>query len=220
MEVKIEKSWKKAMADEFEKPYFKDLKGFVRGEYLNRKVYPPAKYIFNAFELCSYDETRVVILGQDPYHGTGQAHGLCFSVPDSMSVPPSLQNIYKEIHDDLGTPIPLIGNLEHWAKQGVLLLNSTLTVRAGTPGSHQHKGWEQFSDAVIKKLSDNKKNLVFLLWGKYAQDKGVVIDDFKHHILSAAHPSPYSASNGFFGCKHFSKTNDYLKSHGNKTIEW
>lgn len=220
MEVKIEKSWKIALADEFKKPYFKELAEFTRGEYLKGRIYPPPKYIFHAFELCPYDTVRVVILGQDPYHGKGQAHGLCFSVPDGVAIPPSLQNIYKEIHDDLGSAIPKTGNLEHWAKQGVLLLNATLTVSAGNPGSHQGRGWEEFTDAVIKNLSDTKEHIVFLLWGKYAQEKGKVIDGKKHLVLKAAHPSPYSAANGFFGCKHFSKTNDYLKSIGEQQIEW
>lgn len=219
-DVKIEPSWKIALADEFEKLYFKELAEFVRGEYLKGKTYPPPKYIFHAFELCPYEQVRVVILGQDPYHGKGQAHGLCFSVSDGVAVPPSLQNIYKEIRDDLGSAIPKTGNLEHWAKQGVLLLNATLTVSAGTPGSHQGKGWEEFTDAVIKKLSDDKEHLVFLLWGKYAEVKGAVINVDKHLVLSAAHPSPYSAANGFFGCKHFSRTNDYLKSIGEKPINW
>ena len=218
--VKIEASWKEALREEFKKPYFTELAAFVRGEYLAGKVYPPPKYVFRAFELCPYDTARVVILGQDPYHGAGQAHGLCFSVPEKVSMPPSLQNIYKEIKDDIGGASPQNGNLERWAKQGVLLLNATLTVRAGTPGSHQHKGWEQFTDAVIKKLSDDKERLVFLLWGKYAQEKGVVIDTEKHLVLSAAHPSPYSAANGFFGCKHFSATNNYLQAHDEKPIVW
>ena len=220
MEVKIEKSWKNALAEEFQKPYFTELAAFVRDEFLAGKVYPPPKYVFRAFELCPYDTARVVILGQDPYHGAGQAHGLCFSVSEKVSMPPSLQNIYKEIKDDIGGATPQNGNLERWAKQGVLLLNATLTVRAGTPGSHQHKGWEQFTDAVIKKLSDDKERLVFLLWGKYAQEKGVVIDTEKHLVLSAAHPSPYSAANGFFGCKHFSATNNYLQAHDEKPIVW
>lgn len=219
-EVKIEKSWKDALTDEFGKPYFKELAEFVRGEYLREKTYPPPKYIFHTFELCPYDKVRVVILGQDPYHGKGQAHGLCFSVPDGVAVPPSLQNIYKEIHDDVGVSVFKTGNLERWAAQGVLLLNATLTVRAGAPGSHQHKGWEDFTDAVIKKLSDDKENIIFLLWGKYAQEKGKVINGNKHSILKAAHPSPYSAANGFFGCRHFSKTNDYLKSIGEKPVDW
>jgi len=220
MEVKIEKSWKNALAEEFQKPYFTELAAFVRDEFLAGKVYPPPKYVFRAFELCPYDTARVVILGQDPYHGAGQAHGLCFSVSEKVSMPPSLQNIYKEIKDDIGGATPQNGNLERWAKQGVLLLNATLTVRAGAPGSHQHKGWEQFTDAVIKKLSDNKEHLVFLLWGKYAQEKGGVMDTEKHLVLTAAHPSPYSAANGFFGCRHFSATNNYLQAHNLTPILW
>ncbi len=221
MDVKIEKSWKKALAEEFEKPYFKELAEFVRGEYMKFRVFPPPKYVFHAFELCPYDKVRVVILGQDPYHGAGQAHGLCFSVPEETPVPPSLQNIYKEIRDDISNvSVPHTGNLLRWAAQGVLLLNATLTVRAGSPGSHQGKGWEQFTDAVIEKLSRDKEHLVFLLWGNYAQKKGGMIDEKKHLVLKAAHPSPYSASSGFFGCKHFSKTNDYLKSIGEKPIDW
>lgn len=220
MDVKIESSWKKSLKDEFKKPYFKELTDFVRKEYKSAKVYPPPKFVFHAFELCPFDKVRVVILGQDPYHGEGQAHGLSFSVPPGVRMPPSLQNIYKEIRDCLGREIPESGNLEHWATQGVFLLNATLTVRAKSPGSHQHKGWEQFTDAVIKTLSDEKQNLIFLLWGKYAQEKGAIIDRTKHLVLTAAHPSPYSASNGFFGCKHFSKTNKYLKTHGNEPINW
>lgn len=223
-EVKIEASWKEALNDEFEKPYFSALTKFVRDEYKSATVYPPPKFIFNAFELCPFDKVRVVILGQDPYHGAGQAHGLCFSVPEIIAVPPSLQNIYKEIQSDLGvsppSKIPSMGNLERWAEQGVLLLNATLTVRAGSPGSHQHKGWEEFTDAVIRALSEQKEHVVFILWGKYAQDKGAHIDTTKHLVLKAAHPSPFSAYNGFFGCKHFSKTNTYLQSHGEKPIHW
>jgi uracil-DNA glycosylase len=222
--IKIEASWKEALRDEFEKPYFTELTKFVRDEYKSATVYPPPKFIFNAFELCPFDKVRVVILGQDPYHGAGQAHGLCFSVPEDVAVPPSLQNIYKEIQSDLGvsppSKIPSTGNLERWAEQGVLLLNATLTVRASSPGSHQHKGWEEFTDAVIRALSEQKEHLVFILWGRYAQDKGAHIDTTKHLVLKAAHPSPFSAYNGFFGCKHFSKTNEYLKIHGEKPIEW
>ncbi|HDO23629.1 MAG TPA: uracil-DNA glycosylase [bacterium] len=220
MDVKIEPSWKKALAEEFEKPYFKELAGFVKNGYKEGTVYPPPKFIFNAFELCPFDKVRVVILGQDPYHGRGQAHGLCFSVPESAAMPPSLQNIYKEINTDLGLPIPQSGNLEHWAKQGVLLLNATLTVQAGNPASHQGRGWEQFTDAVIKKLSDEKEGLVFLLWGRYAKEKGEVIDRDRHLVLEAAHPSPFSAASGFLGCKHFSKANDYLASRGQTPIKW
>ena len=220
MDVKIEQSWKKALAEEFEKPYFKELAEFVRKEYKAGAVYPPPKLLFNAFNLCPFDKVRVVILGQDPYHGRGQAHGLCFSVPDGVAMPPSLQNICKEISADLGLPMPKSGNLEHWAKQGVLLLNTTLTVRKNSPGSHFGRGWEQFTDAAIKKLSDEKEGLVFLLWGRHAKEKGKVIDRSKHLVLEAAHPSPFSAASGFFGCKHFSKTNEYLAARGEKPIEW
>lgn len=220
MDIKIEPSWKEALKEEFSKPYFAELAEFVRKEYKSAKIYPPPKFVFRAFELCPFDKVRVIILGQDPYHGEGQANGLCFSVPEGVRMPPSLQNIYKEIQDDLGLKMPASGNLEHWAKQGIFLLNATLTVRAKNPGSHQNKGWEQFTDAVIRALSDKKENLVFILWGKYAQDKGVVVDQIKHFVLTAAHPSPYSASNGFFGCRHFSKTNEYLKQHGKKPIRW
>lgn len=219
-DVKIEASWKEALKDEFEKPYFTELTKFVRDEYKNATVYPPPKFIFHAFELCPFDKVRVVILGQDPYHGVGQAHGLCFSVPENIAVPPSLQNIYKEIQSDLEVSPPSGGNLESWSKQGLLLLNATLTVRAGSPGSHQHKGWEEFTDAAIRALSGQKEHLVFILWGRYAQEKGAHIDSKKHLVLKAAHPSPFSAYNGFFGCKHFSKTNEYLKAHGGKPIEW
>ncbi len=220
MNVRIEASWKQALAAEFEQPYFKDLSAFVRAEYQHTKVYPPPKQIFSAFEHCPFDQVKVVIIGQDPYHGAHQANGLCFSVSDGVAAPPSLQNIYKEIHDDLGLPIPTTGNLEHWADQGVLLLNATLTVRAGQAGSHQGKGWEQFTDAVIKTLSDQKEGLVFLLWGNYAKQKGAMIDRSKHHVLTAAHPSPFSAYNGFFGCKHFSQTNALLTAAGLTPIAW
>lgn len=220
MDIKIEPSWKEALKDEFEKPYFKELAEFVRGEYLSGKVFPPPKFIFNAFALCPFDKVKVVILGQDPYHGVGQAHGLSFSVPENVGIPPSLQNIYKEIVDDIGGKMPTNGNLEHLAKQGVLLLNATLTVRAHTAGSHQGKGWEEFTDAVIKTLSDGKEHLVFLLWGNYAKKKGGLINVGKHLVLEAAHPSPFSAANGFFGCKHFSQTNAYLQKDGNGEITW
>ena len=220
MNIKIESSWKTALKDEFEKSYFKELSEFVRGEYLKGKVFPPPKLVFNAFDTCPFDTVKVVILGQDPYHGLGQAHGLCFSVPETVAVPPSLQNVYKEIVSDVGGVIPTHGNLEHWAKQGVLLLNATLTVRAHTAGSHQGRGWEQFTDAVIKTLSDKKENLVFLLWGNYAKKKSELMDWKKHLVLESAHPSPFSASNGFFGCKHFSQTNGYLINHGVEEIKW
>jgi uracil-DNA glycosylase len=221
MNVKIADSWKTRLADEFEKPYFTNLVEFVKNEYTNNIVFPPGKLIFNAFDKCSFDDTKVVILGQDPYHGVNQANGLSFSVNDGVASPPSLQNIFKEIRDDLGIPVPKSGNLERWANQGVLLLNSTLTVRASEAGSHQKKGWEIFTDAVIKCISEQKQDVVFLLWGKYAQDKGAVIDGTKHLILKAKHPSPMAANyGGWFGTKHFSQTNDYLISKGLKPIEW
>ncbi|MBL7839682.1 MAG: uracil-DNA glycosylase [Cyclobacteriaceae bacterium] len=220
MDVKIAISWKSQLAEEFQKPYFEQLTGFVKSEYQSHVVYPPGKEIFRAFEECDFSNVKVVILGQDPYHGPGQANGLCFSVHDGVRVPPSLVNIFKEIKADLGKPIPTSGELERWAEQGVLLLNATLTVRAGSPGSHQNKGWETFTDAVIKKISDEKQHVVFLLWGAYAQKKGEIIDRNKHLVLMSAHPSPFSADRGFFGCKHFSKANAYLKSKGLKEIDW
>ena len=221
MDVKIEESWKKRLAAEFEKPYFAAVTDFVKSEYATKQIFPPAKQIFSAFNYCSFDDCKVVILGQDPYHGFGQANGLCFSVNDGVRMPPSLLNIFKEIKDDLGKPIPSTGNLERWASQGVLLLNSTLTVEAGKAGSHQGKGWEQFTDAVIKCVSDEKKNVVFMLWGKYAQDKGKVIDESKHYVLKAKHPSPMAANyGGWFGTKHFSKANAYLEENGLKPINW
>jgi uracil-DNA glycosylase len=220
MDVKIEASWKKLLADEFKAPYFRELTDFVKKEYSHHTVYPPGKEIFNAFEHCTFDNVKVVIIGQDPYHGPRQANGLCFSVHDNIAQPPSLQNIFKEIRDDLGKPLPSSGNLERWAAQGVLLLNATLTVRANDPGSHQNKGWEQFTDAVISLLSEKKNNLVFLLWGAYAQKKGAVIDKSRHLVLESAHPSPFAAHKGFFGNRHFSKTNDYLRKHGLGEIDW
>jgi uracil-DNA glycosylase len=218
--VRIEPGWKGALADEFAKPYFADLSSFVREEYKHARVYPPPKLVFNAFDLCPFDQVRVVIIGQDPYHGPGQAHGLSFSVPAGVAIPPSLRNIYQEIHDDLGLSIPHHGNLEHWAKQGVLLLNATLTVNAGKPMSHHGHGWEEFTTAAIKRLAEEKEHLVFLLWGRSAQEKGSSIDRTKHLVLEAPHPSPFSAHTGFFGCKHFSKTNAYLESHRQQSIEW
>lgn len=221
MDVKIAESWKNKLNEEFQKEYFHNLIEFVRNEYKNGVCYPPGKLIFNAFDKCSFEDTRVVILGQDPYHGAGQANGLCFSVNDGVQSPPSLKNIFKEIQDDLGKPIPKSGNLERWAQQGVLLLNATLTVRAGAAGSHQGKGWEVFTDSVIRQLNDEKDGIVFLLWGKYAQDKGKIIDDKKHFVLRAKHPSPMSANyGGWFGNKHFSQANNYLQSKGLPTIEW
>jgi len=221
MDVKIAESWKNKLNEEFQKEYFQHLIEFVRNEYKNGVCYPPGKLIFNAFDKCSFEDTRVVILGQDPYHGPGQANGLCFSVNDGVPSPPSLKNIFKEIQDDLGKPIPKSGNLERWAQQGVLLLNATLTVRAGAAGSHQGKGWEIFTDSVIRHLNEEKDGIVFLLWGKYAQDKGKIIDDKKHFVLRAKHPSPMSANyGGWFGNKHFSQANNYLQSKGLPTIEW
>lgn len=220
MDVKIESSWKELLKDEFEKDYFKQLTEFVRSEYKSHTVYPPANKIFHAFDLCPANKTRVVILGQDPYHGPGQAHGLCFSVNEGVKTPPSLVNIYKEINANMGTPIPSSGNLERWARQGVLLLNATLTVRASQAGSHQKKGWEQFTDSVIKHISDSGANIVFLLWGAYAIKKSTLIDQTKHLILTSPHPSPLSAHRGFLGNQHFSKTNTYLNSKGLDEINW
>lgn len=221
MDVKIESSWKTRLAGEFEKPYFTQLVSFIKEEYQSQKIYPSGKLIFNAFDKCPFDQTKVVILGQDPYHGINQAMGLSFSVNDGVAFPPSLINIFKEIKEDLGTEMPASGNLERWATQGVLLLNATLTVRANSAGSHQKKGWEQFTDAVIKCLSDEKEGVVFLLWGKYAQDKGAVIDTKKHLVLKCKHPSPMSANQGgWFGNKHFSQTNTYLVSRGQQPIVW
>jgi uracil-DNA glycosylase len=220
MDVRLEASWKEQLKEEFDKPYFRRLAEFVRGAYREKQVYPPPSCIFQALDLLPFDKVRVVILGQDPYHGPGQAHGLCFSVPQGIPMPPSLRNIFKEIHDDLGLPIPSNGNLKHWAEQGVLLLNATLTVEAGHAGSHQGKGWEEFTDAIVKKLSDGREGLVFLLWGAYAQKKGEHIDRTRHLVLTAAHPSPLSAHQGFFGCRHFSQTNAYLAAKGERPIDW
>lgn len=221
MDVKIEPSWKKALEDEFSKDYFTQLTQFVRAEYSHAIVYPPPKNIFRAFDLCPFDTVKVVILGQDPYHGRGQANGLCFAVGKEMPLPPSLQNIFKEIQSDFGKPlVHKSGDLERWARQGVLLLNATLTVRSGAAGSHQHKGWEEFTDAVVRALSDKREHLVFMLWGNYAKKKAFAVDRSKHLVLESAHPSPFSAHSGFFGNKHFSKANDYLKAHGEKPIDW
>lgn len=220
MDVKIASTWKQRLSNEFDKPYFGQLINFVKTEYQNATIYPPGKEIFRAFDRCDFDDVKVVIIGQDPYHGPGQANGLCFSVRDGVRMPPSLLNIFKEIQQDLGKPIPQSGDLERWASQGVLLLNATLTVRASSPGSHQNKGWETFTDAVIRKISEEKENVVFLLWGSYAQKKGEIIDRSKHLVLMSAHPSPFSADRGFFGSKHFSKANQYLASKGLKEIEW
>jgi len=220
MDIKIESGWKKRLHDEFEKPYFTELTNFVKLEYAKQKIYPPGKLIFNAFDKCPFDKVKVVILGQDPYHEPGQAHGLCFSVPDGVSFPPSLQNIFKEINNDLQIPIPNSGNLERWAEQGVFLLNATLTVRAHTAGSHQKKGWETFTDNVIHLLSESVNHLVFILWGAYAQRKGELINNAKHLVLCSVHPSPLSAHRGFFENHQFSKANEYLITHGKEPISW
>lgn len=216
----IEQSWKEVLKDEFNKEYFSKLKEFLVEEKKQSIVYPPGNLIFNAFNHTPFNQVKIVMLGQDPYHGPNQAHGLCFSVPKGVAVPPSLVNIFKEINSDLGLPIPLHGNLEKWAKQGVLLLNATLTVRAHQAGSHQKRGWEQFTDAAIVKLSEQRHNIIFMLWGAYAQAKANLIDNQKHHILMAPHPSPLSAHRGFFGCKHFSKANKILNDNAMGGIDW
>ena len=220
MNVKIEQSWKEQLASEFDKEYFKSLTDFVRQEYRSTTVYPPGSYIFNAFEHCPFDKVKVVILGQDPYHESGQAHGLSFSVQDGIPYPPSLVNIFKELESDLGKPMPSSGNLLRWADQGVLLLNATLTVRAHLAGSHQNRGWETFTDAVIHKLADNRSHLVSILWGSYAQKKGAFIDASHNLVIKSAHPSPLAAYRGFFGSKPFSKANDYLIATGQEPIDW
>lgn len=218
--VEIHESWKEILKDEFQSEYFYKLKEFLIEEKKKYRIYPPGKKIFEAFNLTSFNEVKVVLLGQDPYHGTGQAHGLCFSVPEGIPQPPSLVNIFKEIESDLSIKMTQSGNLENWAKQGILLLNATLTVRANQAGSHQNKGWERFTDAAIKKISDEKENIVFLLWGSFAQAKQSIIDSSKHFILKTVHPSPLSVYRGFFGCKHFSKTNELLKSVGKEPVNW
>lgn len=221
MDVKIEASWKEVLKQEFNKPYFLQVAAHLKTEKASGvTVYPPGSLIFNAFNTTPFNDVKVVILGQDPYHGPGQAHGLSFSVPDGVPPPPSLVNIYKELHADIGIPIPKTGNLTKWAKQGVFLLNAMLTVRANEPASHSKIGWMDFTDAVIRKISDEKKGVVFLLWGKFAQEKQVLIDETKHHVLKAAHPSPFSADKGFFGCKHFSKTNEILVAQRLTPIDW
>ncbi len=220
MNVAIETSWKSALAEEFEKPYFANLSASIRKAYLDGTVYPSQEQIFNAFNLCPLDKVKVVILGQDPYHGEGQAHGLSFSVKDGVRIPPSLKNIYKEIKSDIGTEIPTSGNLERWSTQGVLLLNATLTVLPSKPGSHQGLGWEEFTDATIRIISEKREHVVFLLWGNFARSKSALIDKSKHLVLEAPHPSPFSAHSGFFGCKHFSKTNTYLEQHRQPPIVW
>jgi uracil-DNA glycosylase len=222
MAIQLEKSWLDILGNEFEKPYFQNLKAFLLSEKESGQIlFPKGNDIFNAFNNTSFYNTKVVLLGQDPYHGSGQAHGLSFSVPNGITPPPSLVNIFKELVSDIpGFVMPKNGNLTHWAQQGVLLLNATLTVRANQAGSHQGKGWETFTDTVIQKLSIERENLVFLLWGRFAQAKSILIDESKHLLLKAAHPSPFSANNGFFGCKHFSKTNDFLKRKGLSEINW
>jgi uracil-DNA glycosylase len=220
MSIEIEPSWKKVLQNEFEAHYFAQLKDFLIAERKLYKVFPKGSLIFNAFNTTAFHNVRVVIIGQDPYHGIGQANGLCFSVAPECKIPPSLQNIFKELRDDLGLPIPNNGDLESWAKQGVLLLNATLTVRENQAGSHQGKGWEVFTDAVIRALSEQREGIVFLLWGKFAQGKLPLIDTHKHFVLQAAHPSPFSAYNGFFGCKHFSKTNAILTQNNLQPINW
>ncbi|MBO7233449.1 MAG: uracil-DNA glycosylase [Paludibacteraceae bacterium] len=220
MMVRIEDSWKEALCKEFEKPYFVQLTEFVRQEYATKQVFPPGKEIFKAFDSCSLQNVKVVIIGQDPYHGVGQANGLCFSVNDGVQIPPSLLNIYKEINREYGSPMPSSGNLQRWAEQGVLLLNATLTVEAHKAGSHQNKGWESFTDAAIQAVAQRREHIVFMLWGSYAQKKGAFIDPLKHCILTSPHPSPLSAHRGFIGNGHFMKANQYLEQHGISPINW
>lgn len=220
MDVKIENSWKSRLDGEFNKDYFLKLSDFIKDEYRTKTIFPPGALIFNAFNLCPFDKVKAVIIGQDPYHGPGQAHGLCFSVREGIDFPPSLRNIYKEIESDLGYKISSTGNLERWAARGVLLLNATLTVRSHQAGSHQKKGWEEFTDSVISILNVEKNNLVFFLWGAYAQKKGEAIDRLRHLVLESVHPSPLSASRGFFGNKHFSRCNNYLTEKGIDPIDW
>lgn len=220
MDVRIENTWKQRLAPEFEKPYFKTLTDFVRAEYASKQVFPPPSRIFAAFDACPFDKVKVVILGQDPYHDVGQANGLCFSVADGIPMPPSLINIFREIKDDIGIGLPASGNLQRWADQGVLLLNATLTVEAHRPGSHQGRGWEEFTDEAILRLARDREGLVFMLWGSYAMRKGAFIDRNRHLVLTAPHPSPLSAYRGFFGCKHFSRANAYLQQRGLTPINW
>lgn len=221
MTIQLQEDWKKLLEKEFDKPYFNELIQFLKQEKKNAKIiYPPGKFIFHAFALTPPQQVKVVLLGQDPYHGFGQAHGLCFSVEHGIKPPPSLQNIYKEIAEDMQKPIPTHGNLEHWAKQGIFMLNSSLTVEANKPMSHSKIGWEQFTDTVIKTISLQMDGVIFILWGRFAQQKETFIDSSKHYILKAAHPSPFSAYNGFFGCKHFSKVNEILRVQHKKEIDW
>lgn len=218
-DIKLESSWKRHLSDEFVKPYFEKLRTFVKSEYLHHRVFPEPRNIFRAFDLCPFDKVKVVIIGQDPYHGVGQANGLSFAVNDGVAIPPSLKNIFKEIKNDLGIEPIQNGDLSRWAKQGVLLLNATLTVQAGSPGSHQDQGWEEFTDAAIKALSEQRTGLVFILWGNYAKKKGAHIDRRKHFVLESAHPSPFSVTK-FLGCRHFSRTNEYLRGEGKSEIDW
>lgn len=220
MQVQIDETWREVLQPEFDKPYFELLTSFVRREYASHICFPPGPLIFNAFNACPFPRVRVVIIGQDPYHEPGQAHGLCFSVNDGVAMPPSLENIYKELHRDLGLPIPSSGNLQHWAEQGVLLLNATLTVEAHKAGSHQNKGWEELTDAAIQALNLKRQGIVYMLWGSYAQRKGQYIDRRKNLVLTAPHPSPLSAYRGFIGCGHFSQANNYLIQHGQMPINW
>ena len=220
MDVKISESWKNLLQEEFDKPYFEELTRFVKSEYSAGQVFPAGRNIFRAFDKCPFDKLKVVIIGQDPYHGVGQANGLCFSVDDGVQYPPSLQNIFKEIHDDIGSPIPSSGNLDRWAEQGVLLLNAVLTVRAHQAASHAGRGWEQFTDAVVRTIAQRKEGVVYMLWGNYAQRKGQIADPERNLILKSVHPSPLSVYRGFFGCKHFSKANDYLIQQGKEPIAW
>lgn len=220
MNVRIAEDWKAILADEFEKPYFATLTDFVRAEYASGEIFPMGKNIFRAFDKCPFDELKVVIIGQDPYHGVGQANGLCFSVNDGVPFPPSLQNIFKEVNSDTGAPIPVSGNLDRWAEQGVLLLNSVLTVRAHQAASHAGRGWEQFTDAVVRAIAERKSGVVYMLWGSYAQRKGAIADPAKNLILKSVHPSPLSSYRGFFGCRHFSQANHYLRSIGKSEIIW
>ena len=220
MNVRIAEDWKAILADEFEKPYFATLTDFVRAEYASGEIFPMGKNIFRAFDKCPFDELKVVIIGQDPYHGVGQANGLCFSVNDGVPFPPSLQNIFKEVNSDTGATIPISGNLDRWAEQGVLLLNSVLTVRAHQAASHAGRGWEQFTDAVVRAIAERKSGVVYMLWGSYAQRKGAIADPAKNLILKSVHPSPLSSYRGFFGCRHFSQTNHYLRSIGKSEIIW
>lgn len=219
-DVRIAEDWKAVLGEEFSKPYFEELVKFVKAEYASGVVYPAGGNIFRAFDKCKFDDLKVVIIGQDPYHGPGQANGLCFSVNDGVQFPPSLQNIFKEVASDIGTPIPVSGNLDRWAEQGVLLLNAVLTVRAHTAASHAGRGWEQFTDAVVRAIAERKQGVVYMLWGSYAQKKGAIANPRENLILKAVHPSPLSAYRGFFGCKHFSAANDYLRAMGKQVIEW